>query len=753
MIQDTQKEYHHNDDSDISDFWSDTKRLFGMEKDRSVLKAVLGLPEEKSFPEGIESSIWFNALYGFLDGISVVYSTIKFSCELVSPTSKDYHENLDHVLSDPEFWLPMIIAITFSAATFSVLGNYASKKDEADRYSIEKLCLAYLPYVRDILKGAKNGYKAIKTLVMVAVSHHLLDPANIRLASLPLGLAFAITAVFNRCFIRNIDDQQKALGDKFKVKAKEIHKAHSIQQKILKLQTQLLDIDIALKPVRYQLDELEFRKVSEKDIDKYSQETIDKAESYRKRENELLAQPNDFISQIHAYKDKLNLLNLGQYQSAEMQQLFKDEQALQEKYNYSYLFAKGLGGFIDAPYLYLGVMSLAVLNFAAFIFTSSILAIFVCICIAVRVHEGYCAQQKLSQLAMIAKLEIATNAFNAEQNNLLERQKSLYEEFIKNPLYEDYSESQLRELFEKELYQKEGSKIYKALHADVCALSKLYDEVDSICVDLQLSIMPTYWSAALHGMQDGLSAFGVLASTYFLLGIVLLTLGQAFPAALIVGGAVLGLVGIICAVGIRLWQAKNEITKRTGYYDEWKEYITSTIGDQYGKLENTSALLLSPIDINTDFLTKGEFFAQGLFEIARNFLNSPYKAENLTSFFLNQIDSNRHSTLISGFWAVLGIIYCAVLTLRAIGKTSKDKPVNFANEAEEKAKEKANSIEAKKTIQKTEEVTKEKIKPGRKPPSSPPPDGLACLHFNFWAKPEKEENIAPAPLIGPLLVL
>lgn len=814
----TQTEQNDSNDADTSDFWSEVKKTFGVEKDRTFLKAILGFSEKDNYATGIENSVWFHALYGFLDGISVVYSTIKFSCELISATSKDYHENLEHVLSDPEFWLPMVIAATISGATFSVLGNYAGKKDKDERNQVEEFCLNWLPYVRDILKGAKNGYKAIKTLAMVAVSHHLLNPANIRYVAMPIGLTFAITAIINRCFIRSIDDKQKSLTKTFKENAKNIRSNHQLHEDIQLKQTQQIDIDIALKPIlerldgplrsRMVLDYMDSDIFSEKDKQQVTQlveqekalldqkAALQESINQKKQELEKKITYDTFCLKMTlqtrlSYEQKLKEINaelaplekrmaddhydeillhdsLGtpdQRQAAkelkkkisylknrkeELDQqialqetilalfnpdnkdieettLFKDKDELQQNYDLLYLIAKGLGGFIDAPYLYLGVMSLTILSFPALIFTSSILSLFVISCIAVRVHEGYCAQQELDIQALIAKVEIAKHAFNKKQTSTADLKYQLFQEFCKKPIYLGTPESEMERLFGETLYDNHLSQEYKTFHNALLELHALHQNVEDVATELQAAIKPTYWGTALHGMQDGLSAFGVLASTYFLLGIVLLGMGVAFPPALIAGGVFLGLVGIIAAVGLRLWDTQKELQKRDEHYTNWKGYIAEETKHALHDPRRSAALLLSPIDVNTDYLTKGEFFGQGLFEIARNFLNSPYKAENLTDFFLNQLD-NSHSTIIAGFWAVLGIIYCGVLTLRAYGKTSKDRPANFTKEAEKEAEQHHNE---------TKEARPKKM-PGMAP------KGIACL-CHKWLGNETPEAPSTAP--------
>mgnify|MGYP006075064191 CR=1 FL=1 len=666
--------------------------------------------EQPSFAKDIDSSIWFNGLYGLLDGISVVYSSIKFSCEVISSTNKEYHENLDHVLTDTEFWLPMIIAITAAAASFSLLGSYASaKKKQGKTNAVEDFCKAWLPYVRDILKGAKNGYKGIKTLIMVLVSHDLLDSSKIRMLALPIGLVFSVAAIINRCYIRIINDKQKAMVKKFDSIAKALKKAHDIELKIQAGNTELFDIIVELAHVQNQQKQnLYPSAIYDKTLPEEEQKTY--AEMQKKLEDQQTLKDEELLN----LKDTLTRMDLEQYQLEATQQLFIDAAEFQTQYEYAYLFAKGLGGFIDAPYLYLGVMSLATLSFASLILTSSILAFFICVCIAVRVYEGICSQQELSQKALLAKLEQATALFNAKQSEILAMQITHFNQY--NDDFGTHAES-LQILLANHVAHrlKDGTECRTAIQEGLRELKDLYHGVDLICTNLQKASKPTYQAAILHGMQDGLSAFGVVASSYFLLGIALLIMGQAFPPALIVAGAVFGVVAIAAAIGLRVWQVGDAIIERDKHLDKWKDYISNEISIvQYP--ERQEAVLLSPLDVNTDYLTKGEFAAQGIFEILRNFLNSTYKAENLTDFFLSHLDGS-HTTIITAFWSFTALIYCAVLTLRAYGKTADDKPLKMPSDDEAAPVEK--------------ETTTQSLRAAVPPPPAPPPKGIACARFKF----------------------
>lgn len=705
----------NNEPLNLAWFWRQVSELLWGEQLQNQPSS-----KKKSWVETIDSSTWFYGFYGLLDGLSVVYSTIKFSCELISKDKDEYNQNLETVLTDHLFWLPLVFIATASFLTLSIVGSYTSKVDKDKRLSVESLLKAWLPYIRDFLKAGKNGYKAIKTFVVVLAHQQLLNAKNIRSIALPIGLVFSIAAVINRYCIRLKTDKQKKMIDDSDALSKQLSTAAELQRKYLILQTELFDL--LFDSERFKVDLINRRGRA------FSQErTSNLPNPQRKKEltvNELNAHEdlNDSIrplvlrkkAEMKALRKAMSKINLGKLHQKQQKIAIKADAFLEETY-FSLLFSKALGGLIDAPYLYFGVLSLGLLSMPAFIFTTSILSVFLVACIAVRYHEGLLLQRELKAKTTHAQLKLAMAEFNEAQSAVLALNLQHFNAF-KNRRYKGvFDNDEMLKQYEIDKSHEKSAAYREAVGKAYDKTLSLYYKVEKISDELKDIIQPSYQSEILNGMQDGLSAFGALASTYFLGGIFCLLLGVNFPVALITGGAIFGLVAIATFVYKRVQTLKINLQDLDNYYTSWKSHINERI------FYNREEVLLSPLDCNTDGLTKGEFFFQTQFEIVRCFTSGPYKAQNLKDFILNGIDDH-FSNFIIVFWVLLAAVETAVLTARAVAQAPKEKPKTKSGKDV--------------SIEKELDSNPSTNDSAKKPPTVAP-KGAICPTFSFF-KPKKE---------------
>ncbi len=177
----------------------------------------------------------------------------------------------------------------------------------------------------------------------------------------------------------------------------------------------------------------------------------------------------------------------------------------------------GLGGFIDGLYLYFGVLSLALLSPPLLVFMVVMCTVYTTACIITRVYEEYDYQVRLEFTQTKCKIELIAKEAETTYAKLLLLQK-------KN----NKSDADLIQI--------------KLLKADLHVLLTKFDKQRSI---LSQKLTHTYFSATLLGLKHGLYTYGALASVLFLAGSILTLSGIAFPPALLVICASLGLAFII----------------------------------------------------------------------------------------------------------------------------------------------------------------------------------------------------------------
>lgn len=597
-----------------------------------------------TFAQELNASVLLHTAYGGLDGASVVYSTVKLFCDLLSKDSKSYHENLEYVLTDFDFWLRWIGLGTIIIAGSALLSNRAAKLNESERTTVEKIAVAVWPYARDILKGFKNGYKGIKTLTGILVSLGLLDSKNFRSFLLPVGLGFAVAAVFNRVYLRSMKNERRDL----------IKKSADCNKRFVEYNKILLDIQLAYT----ELQSLEYSLVK------------DRLNGHLRNERKKLE------IQIEELEKKLSTYDLKKI-IADHQQARDNLQQFQQQNDIRLYISKAIGAIIDAPYLYLGLTTLTKLSPSSLLLMSYGLSFFFVACIAIRVNEEVEEQRK--QNITIAQMELTQKiqAFTESQKQLSEKNLKHFKAFReRNPHLRG------EELVKQ--YQEASKDIFKPEYDE---LHDLLLDIDQTISELKQLKRPSYKSAIINGIHDGLSAYGAVSSGFFAASIFLAFMGTTLPATLILSSMVFAFGAIASFVSYRIYNTYHELANFEKYFAAWKQKM------EYDIIIEKEDTLLSPIDCNTDGLTKGEFYFQSIFEVVRNATNGPYKSQNLTDFVLTPYHDSGHepeptSWFTTLFWGGMTCVYGLCLTLRAYGQEfSKKKSFQAADPKEQTPKD------------------------------------------------------------------
>lgn len=185
---------------------SNTKSRF---YERDTLGDLAGRIDSKSrnFAQKLHKWQGTYLFYAGLDGTSVSYSTLKATFDAIFANSKKSSSDAMHE------WMmtPAGIAITavesISIISFSLLGNYF-KEDEGHKFTqgIAKVW----PYVRDVMKGAKNSQKGVKSALQIT---HLLAGLDVNFLMLPLSFSLGGVAILNRLWFRYMYTERKRMMD------------------------------------------------------------------------------------------------------------------------------------------------------------------------------------------------------------------------------------------------------------------------------------------------------------------------------------------------------------------------------------------------------------------------------------------------------------------------------------------------------------------------------------------------------------
>ncbi len=329
-----------------------------------------------------------------------------------------------------------------------------------------------------------------------------------------------------------------------------------------------------------------------------------------------------------------------------------------------FLLSNTLAGILDAPYLYIGIISLVVLSSP--LVTSSILLALTLSVISFCIVSVFFRAYEEVESNNACKLQILKVNIAQCDNNWKVAQKNYYKAYERFKInYFKAQNSQIDGTAHAKLFLKETSQA-----KIIPSLLQAYNESQRAREALNDFINPSYYSAIMHGAKDGLSLFGAIASSFYALNIALMALGSAFSPVVIIGAVAVGITALLVFVSYRLYltyKTKQELRNRF--------QIKHAGPDDF--YHDKPSLPLGWADINTDGLTKGELYFQELHEIARSVCAGlGGKSHSLMEFLFSHYkdDASDNKTLpivLIVFTATLSIIYGAVLALRAFSNGYK----------------------------------------------------------------------------------
>jgi hypothetical protein len=171
-------------------------------KDLTLILAIAGRidAQVRLLAQHLDKDRHIYYAYAALDSLSTVCTMSKYFCDLAIPGNSS--DTMHDLIMTPGGF----IAITLESAflvSFSVLATHF-ESEQNDPY--KKFIASAWPYLRDMMKGLKNGYKGWRSAVTAI---NLMGLADIKFLVAPLGLALGLVAAANRFWLRNMTEDRK----------------------------------------------------------------------------------------------------------------------------------------------------------------------------------------------------------------------------------------------------------------------------------------------------------------------------------------------------------------------------------------------------------------------------------------------------------------------------------------------------------------------------------------------------------------
>lgn len=152
--------------------------------------------QSRMLAKWLHETAYVYALYGLLDGLSLSYSMVKYSFDVLV-TKNDSSDLMHDWMMTPE-GISTVSKFSVTLIGFSLLANIFSDKDEN---AFKRYIAISWPYVRDTLKGLKNAYKGIRSAFQ-AIS--VLSGQDLKSMIIPVGIVLGVISVVNRLFMRGV---------------------------------------------------------------------------------------------------------------------------------------------------------------------------------------------------------------------------------------------------------------------------------------------------------------------------------------------------------------------------------------------------------------------------------------------------------------------------------------------------------------------------------------------------------------------
>ena len=626
------------------------------------------------FAKKLHDTAYIYALYGALDGLSLSYSTFKYLFDILCTNGASTSSDVMHDWMMTPAGIAAATAESLTIIAFSFLANiYDNKKNQKQ---FERYIATVWPYCRDTMKGLKNAYKGVRSMLLTA---EMLGGQNLRTMIVPAGIDLGLISVVDRLCMRKfvIEPRKAMMKDNATLLA-------SIQD--IKFYDEFPGEDCKYNSGVDRFDESTcelFRKGYEYHLSTDSQLKEKNKLYFKLLEDGLEYSVVDpagmtIIAQIDkkTLQDKgcklqapLNIEQLKPYM-ADILKITSERkhtyftlgiQSQSKGLRNAALLGEAYRGVVDGLYLYMGAMSITALAPPVFITMAIFSVIFTVTCIATRLYEEWDYQRKLVETQ--AEIEMALcekeiEAIFGRMQVLSEKQAGVRAVDPLDPL----------------TYPLEADEYKEIQDASEALLETKLKEFESCKKNLRSQVLLSYTSAALAGLRNGLYAYSAISSLMFAIAMITAISSLSFPPFLVLA---FGIAGMTCLIG---FLAHSLITNyqhlKANPLEEIRprdniNSILSEIKEGRYQVANLKPKEIESSILDDNFDQAPQFWFQEWFEVLRSFFSGVGKGQKSIDYTLNpllELDGKGHyqdSPIMAWLSLATATIYTVVLTLRA----------------------------------------------------------------------------------------
>lgn len=159
--------------------------------------------------KALHETTYVYALYGALDGMSLSYSMVKYLFDMRYTAQRVNTSDLMHEWIQTPAGFAAVVAESVILFSVSILANVLSEnKDALKQSALKKNIVSSWPYMRDVLKGLKNGYKGVRSSAQVV---NMFTDSDLKHLIFPAGLVLGVLAAGNRVWYRRMRNTRKSM--------------------------------------------------------------------------------------------------------------------------------------------------------------------------------------------------------------------------------------------------------------------------------------------------------------------------------------------------------------------------------------------------------------------------------------------------------------------------------------------------------------------------------------------------------------
>lgn len=587
-------------------------------------------------------------LYGMLDGLSLSYSMVKYTFDVLC---SDSHLSSSDWMHEWMMTPGGALAAATEAVVFMGFSFIANLFDDKHKNKFIRYTAILWPYCRDTFKGLKNAYKGVRSAFQ-ALS--VLGDKPLNFLIVPVGVTLGALSILNRIWYRRMISQRKDMMRENNDRLLNIKVLMHMAQ-----EERLSFMESKEEPTEANWHSLEPAEganlVSFNGQLYYINKTLSPACVKLTHKEEALKAlglpPTDRPRPLTDAEKKAIKLLL--YNKEDMEACFNKQTAFLNSRRYRGLLSQAYSGVVDGLYLYMGALGVAILAPPVFAAMAVFSTLFTILCIVTRVYEERDYQRDL--LASQKKVELAVLG------------KELQE---------------LCHCHSKTLLPKDDDsleELYRRIKAKAAEFEQKRMEVADL---LKVSTL----SATLLGLRNGLFAYSALSSVLFATATIMAILSVPCPPLFLITIVSLGVASLVVFTAHALYKAKRQ----QGTQSKKVNHSSSTAWEKLAqeiKQDKNIVERLQPAEYNpaifegTEVDPSPQNFFQQWFEVVRSFFSGVAKGQKSVDYTASALqekgdDGHYHdSGVMLALTAVSSALFSVGLALRAYARGLGKPPI------------------------------------------------------------------------------